>query len=103
MKDLIRQILNEDKQERFIQSIVDDLVRDTKLDFDELRITYPFTNYFTHHTVYTPLPDRNLYYSFRKPPYYEDFSEYCEERFGLTDKEVSSVWEKYRIIISNKF
>ena len=87
---------------KYIEHIIKDMVRDTKLDFEELRITYPFTNYYSHHTIYSPLPDRNLYYSFKKPPYYEQFSDYCKENYGLTKEEIDYVWGQYKSIIIDK-
>jgi hypothetical protein len=67
---------------RYIEHIISDLVRDTKLDFE--------------------VPDRNLYYSFKKPPYYEQFSDYCKENYGLTKEEIDYVWDQYKSIIKDK-
>ena len=89
---------------RYIEHIIKDLIRDSRINYETGSIYYPFKNFDTKYITYTSLPDRNLFYSFtfRKPPYYEQFSEYCMVRYGLTDKEISTVWEQYRLIMVDR-
>ena len=75
---------------RFIEHIINDLVRDTKIDYDKEEITHAFL----------PLLPLSL-----SPPFFPPlafFSKYCKNRYGLTEEEIEYVWVKYKDIILDK-
>ena len=80
-----------DNQNKYLDKVVEFLVRDTKMDYDEGKIYYPFLppDFFSSPSL--PLS------SFLLPPF--SFSEYSKNVYGLTEEEVDYVWEQYRSII----
>ena len=92
MKNVIKKILTEEvdnriSREDYLNKILDYLVEDTIIDFDENQIQFPFYSY--------PYPI--LYSSL-----FSSFSEYCKDNYGLTDEEIYYVWKEYSIIINEK-
>ena len=79
---------------KYIEHIINDLIRDTRMDYDKERIYFPHT------------PSR-LYYSTHLPPTFSPphrsvFYSYCKERYGLTEEEIGYVWDQYKSIIKDK-
>ncbi len=79
------------ENKKYLDKVLDHLVRGTKIN-DE------------HEEVYPP-------YSLNLPPPISvttfiiattDFSRYCKNQFGLTQKEIKHLWPKYVRIILNK-
>ena len=79
------------ENKKYLDKVLDHLVRGTKIN-DE------------HGEVYPP-------YSLNLPPPISvttfiiattDFSRYCKNQFGLTQKEIKHLWPKYVRIILNK-
>ena len=105
MKNLIRKILKEeiDKQQQFLEKVVDHMVEGSTIDHVEEEIRYPFTKF-------TPL----TYKEKRKPYAYIElsslstlagaglFDSYCEEIFALTEEETKYVWKKWFRIMRDK-
>lgn len=100
MKDIIRHILKEDKKERFLQFVINDLIADTIIDYDKDSIYFyvdhmplPLSIFYTELTKqYSKFLDRPL----------PSFSDYCKERYGLTEDEIKYVWDQYKSIIKDK-
>ena len=79
---------------RFLNKVVNQIVRETKIDYAEKR-------------VYTPITTHNfsqLLFLFSFPFLSSDsnFSIHCREVYGLNDDEVSYVWNEYKKIIKDK-
>jgi len=97
MKRIIRKILKEEvdnriSREDYLNKILDILVDDTFIDFDENQIRFPFSHLFS--LPYSPFLSPFL------PFHSSSFSEYCKDNYGLTENEIDYVWKKYSIIIN---
>ena len=75
---------------RYIEHIINDLVRDTKIDYDREVVHFPFT--------YSPYPPIIL-----NTTSLFTFSKYCKNTYGLTEEEIDYVWDLYKGIIEDKF
>ena len=80
----------EDKQNIYLDKVIEYLVRDTKIDYENEKIStsFPFTKnspWFLHLEFPSLL-----------------FSSYSKEVYGLTDQEIDYVWDQYRTIIKDK-
>lgn len=89
---------SDDKKERFINYVINDLVDRTKIEYvKEGKVYFPFISGTKHH------PFTNLYLS---PDFFSEspaaFSDYCYDHFGLTGDESNYVWRQYRSIIKDK-
>lgn len=82
----------ENKQYRYLDKVVEFLVRDTKIDYDKDEIQFPFS---------FPLSRsfRLSVYSFSFLP--SSFSKYCKNIYGLTDQELEYVWKEYKEKVEN--
>ena len=80
------------KQNIYLDKVVEFLVRDTKIDFKGKKIFLPFSSFFPHSSTLISFP-------FLFPP---SFSKYCKEVYGLTDQEMEYVWKEYKSIIKDK-
>lgn len=76
----------ENKIQKYLDKVVEFLVRGTKMDYDMGRI-------------YTPYEERHYYVG--SLPYGPSvgFEKYCKNVYGLTYEEIDYVWEQYRSII----
>jgi hypothetical protein len=84
-----------DSKEIYLDKIVDYMVEDTTMTPKE--ILFPF---MTKPYLRSPYgrPERFPFHFF-----YEVFTQYCSDNYGLTENESYSVWEKYKtILIGNK-
>jgi len=84
-----------DNKEIYIDKIVDYMVEDTTITPKE--ILFPF---MTKPYLRSPYgKPENFPFHF----FYEVFTQYCSDNYGLTENESYSVWEKYKtILIGNK-
>ena len=78
------------ENKRYLDKVIDHLVRSTKIDYVNNLISPPFSSSFKFFVTYFSLP------------YSAFFSSYCENTFGLTNDEIEYVWEEYRSIIKDK-
>jgi hypothetical protein len=82
---------------KYLDKVIGSLVRGTKLDYENNRITFPF---------YTSsiLSINSIHYiiTFYTSPLSPSFSTYCKNTFGLTDDEIEYVWKEYKDIILDK-
>ena len=91
----------EDKQNIYLDKVIEFLVRDTKIDFKNEKITTPF------HLppLLSSLPQLLVLFPFLLSLYslpHSPFSSYCKEVYGLTDQEIEYVWKEYKSIIKIK-
>ena len=75
---------------KYLDKVLDHLVRNTKIDYEGKEIYVPFTNHSFH--MFFP----SLY------RHYNHFYEYCEKHFGLTLEEVDYVWDQWESIVMDK-
>ncbi len=80
-------------ENKYLDKVVDQIVRETTIDYDEERLYTPFTPSRLH------LLYLNTIINY---PNYIPFSHHCEEVYGLNDDEIDYVWNEYRIIIGDK-
>ena len=109
MKRIISKILKEesinesvDRKNEYLNKIVDYLVEDTIIDFNENEIRFPFqplSPSFLSDLLSLPL---SPYFQYRLtyPP--STFSKYCKDMYGLTENEMVYVWNEYKNIILDK-
>jgi len=84
-----------DNKERYLDKIVDYMVEDTTITPKE--ILFPFMAKPYLRSPYGK-PENFPFHFF-----YEVFTQYCSDNYGLTENESYSVWEKYKtILIGNK-
>ena len=80
---------------KFLKKVLDQIVSETRIDYDNERVYVPF--YFAHtqwlhlDSVLSSTPRINYL-----------FSKHCEEVYGLNHDEVDYVWEEYKDIIKDK-
>lgn len=85
--------IKSNKLEKYLQFVINDLVNDTKIDYDKRLFSLPFySNTRTHFSML-----RNEL-NFADP----NFNYYCRNRYGLSKDEIDYVWRNYRSIIENK-
>ena len=78
-----------DKKEKYINFIVDDMIKKTDIDYDREKIKYPptptypysFSFFFSLLLLSRPLPP---------------FSKHVIERYGIHDNDVDNTWEIYK-------
>ena len=80
------------KLEKYYNLIVDDLVKNTKMDIYNRKLTFPFTS-----TLPTQQPLSKLSYFFSFSPFCSHFfSDHIKERYGVRHEEVKIIWEQYK-------
>ena len=74
---------------KYLNKVIGSMVRGTKIDYEEERITYPFSlpSPYTLSSFSCSLHPSS---SFPLTP----FSDYCKTTFGLTDDEIEYVWDR---------
>lgn len=94
------------ENKRYLDKVVEHLVRGTNMDYDNDKIHYPFPTLsssfysFLLHIQTTPSSSFRLFGSFHL--IFRSFTEYCKNTFGLTDDEIKYVWNQYGKILLNK-
>lgn len=84
------------KKERYLNKVVEFLLRDTVIDLYNKDIKFPshkFLSSFNSNSVYYML-------TFTYPP--DNFSKYIKDTYGLTEEEIDYVWNIYIPIIKEK-
>jgi hypothetical protein len=84
------------KKEKYINYIVDDLIKTTIIHYDQKIIEFPFTPYLSHRLLtngygYLHSPLFTLH-----PDDILKVKNHLMGRYGLGEKEMSGVWETYR-------
>ena len=103
-KNISESIVN--NQEKFLNKIVDSLIKNTNYEYQVDKGNYDIYPPFGI-AIHKYLPFNyfiRLYseQDFRLPFFDEDFLEYCEHNFGLSPKESEYVWENYVISLVDK-
>ena len=79
------------ENKKYIDKVLDHLVRSTKIDYEKERIYFSFYPYpFYFYSSYTSLS------------LFSSFSKYCRNQFGLTEDEIRYVWKEYVVIMKDK-
>jgi hypothetical protein len=78
---------------RFLDKVVESLVRDTTIQVPLQMILYPPINFYSSHMSLL-LPSQ---------VFYNEFSDYCNKHYGTTSDEFDIVWGKYSTIMFDKF
>jgi hypothetical protein len=115
MKNVIKKILKEEFNDRisredYLNKILDYLVEDTIIDFDENEIFFPIIHPTQKYielrfSVWHPQRPTTLRSIDNLPELSEFpplFSKYCKDNYGLTDEEIDYLLEKYTEIIEDK-
>ena len=88
-----------DKENIYLDKVVEFLVRDTKIDFKGKEIFLPF---FPHSPFLPPFSSSSSLTFFFSSHSSISFSKYCKVTYGLTDQEIEYVWKEYKSIIKDK-
>lgn len=98
----------ENKLKRYLDKVIDHMVRGTEIDYENELVKLPFpqkldssstsTNFYTTH--YTLL--FVLSHFLPESSFYNSFNNYCVNTFGLTGNEVRYVLDGYGKIIKDK-
>ena len=82
-----------DKENIYLDKVIEFLVRDTKIDYDkdEIQFPYLFARHFSLRCLVSPFSSLLI-----------PFSKYCKVTYGLTDQEIRYVWEEYKNNINNE-
>ena len=89
---------------KYIDKVIDHLVRGTKIDYENERVIFPhFSFLFPHSSLTRPpyvslSPPQSSLYFFSSSP----FAKYCADMFGLTEDEIKYVWNEYKDIMLDK-
>ena len=81
---------------KFLNKVVDQLVNETRIDYNERRIYFPsFSSPLSLFLSLILSPSRSFISS--------SFTKHCKNVYGLTDDEVNYVWVKWRDMIKDIF
>ena len=75
-----------DKKEKYINYVVEDLISNTEIDYDQKKIKYPFLS-----PHYFPLSPSFLFFTNNSP-----FTKHVIERYGIHDNDVDIIWKLYK-------
>ena len=90
------------ENKRYIDKVLDHLVRNTKIDYEKETIDCDFlfsSPPFHLLSSHTSFIDTLLLFCHPTP---SPFEIYCKNTFGLTEEEIEYVWEEYKEIIEEK-
>ena len=76
------------KKEKYINYVVDDMIKKTEIDYDQEKIKYPFSTSLLFPFISLPpflfiLPSPSI-------------SKYVIERYGIHDNDVDIIWKLYK-------
>jgi len=82
-----------DKRERYISYVINDLIRNTKIDYELERIEFPFSFFPFSFSLFISYPAfHSLTFS----------SNYIKEMYGVPESMSDSIWDQYKNIIKDK-
>ena len=81
-------------QKKYLDKVVDMVVRETRIDYDDQRIYTPFIKF---NNLSLPLPYTIIYFSQS-----HKFHKYSKDTYGIVGDEIEYVWTKYTNIIKDK-
>ncbi len=79
------------KKEKYINYIVEDLLKKTEIDYD-MGMIKPFSSFSSPHPLSSFFPFSLIFYYFSLYP----FSKYMQEIYGAREEEVEIIWVRYR-------
>ena len=86
-----------DSKKIYLDKIVQYMLDDTKLDYGRKEVIYPFIpNVRSQWGLLVP-----LYYVQYDSPFFNEYSNYCNDTYGLTSEESVYVWGHYKDKINN--
>ena len=77
---------------KFLNKVIDQLVSETRIDYDMEEIQFPFS--FSLFFTLFHFPSRLLLFRL--------FTKHCRDVYGLNVQEISYVWDEYRETIIDK-
>ena len=87
-----------DKKEKYINYVVEDLISNTEIDYDQEKIKYPFLP-FNPPFLSSPLP-------FPSPSFYLlpilPFANHVRKVYGAHSEEIEIIWKLYKERIKDK-
>ncbi len=82
---------------KFLDKVLDQILRETEIDYVKKRTYFPFSTFFYHH------PNPILFLSTHSlSTLFYSFSDHCKNIYGLNKSEIDYVWGLFIIIITNK-
>jgi len=75
------------RKEKYINYVVDDMIKKTEIDYDQEKIKYPFS---------TSLPSSFFILPLFLSLYSPSISKYVIERYGIHDNDVDNTWDMYK-------
>ena len=85
-------------ENKYLDKVLDQIVRETEIDYDYDRIFTPFSpNSLPVSLLLSIVKDWNT-----SPLLHRLLRRHCKEVYGLNDDEVNYVWNEYKKIITNK-
>jgi hypothetical protein len=86
------------KKEKYINYVVEDLISNTEIDYDQEKIKYPFLTYSYSNTSLTLPPQLLLNYSSPNFP----FANHVRKVYGAHSEEIEIIWKLYKERIKDK-
>jgi hypothetical protein len=77
---------------KFLHKVVDQIVSETKIDYDEGRLYTPFSPSFSSVLLSSLSPFSSVF----------PFIKHCRDVYGLNEEESEYVWNEWREIIKDK-
>lgn len=80
-----------DNKEKYLDKIVQYILEDTEIDYEQKLVTYPFIpNTPSQWGLSVP-----LHYVQYESPFFKEYSKYCKDIYGLSYEESVYVWDRY--------
>ncbi len=81
---------------KFLNKVLDQIVSETRIDYDRKGVSTPLNPYPFHHIPLTLSP------TFLRKITPLIFTKHCRGVYGLNEQEIDYVWKEYRNIIMDK-
>ena len=82
---------------KFLNKVLDQIVRETRIDYDMEEIQFPFLPLLALDLIILAHPSTSF---LRLTPI--SFSKHCRDIYGLNEEETIYVWKEYREIVKDK-
>jgi hypothetical protein len=104
VKETIKKILLEDKQEKFIDYVVNDMVSGIKINISNYDESYDVDLFDSSEFYYTDLIGLK-FFQFAKEDRdaFEDLWNYLHSHYGITEEDYQVIWDKLRQKAIKKF
>jgi len=83
------------KKEKYINYIIEDMIKKTDIDYDREKIKFPFYSPISSSPF---LPSLYLFIPshFSSPFLFSSFSNYIKEKYGAHSEEIEIIWDQYK-------